>query len=72
MMIGRCQGTGMAKIMVIDEHPGHLDWTLDKCVNIDEYEQVKTNNLFWPNENSIQQCFVSHIVQCCQQYYSNR
>lgn len=48
MMIGRCQGTGMAKIMVIDEHPGHMDCTLDKCVNIDEYEQVKTSNMSWP------------------------
>ena len=38
----------MAKIMVTDEHSGHLDCTLDKFVNIDEYEQVKTNNMSWP------------------------
>ena len=30
----------------------------------------KMNNLFWPDENSIEQCFAAHIVQCCQQYCS--
>ena len=30
------------------------------------------NNLFWPDANSIEQCFAAHIVQCChdQQYCS--
>ena len=28
------------------------------------------NNLFWPDENSNEQCFAAHIVQCCQQYRS--
>ena len=25
--------------------------------------QPKMNNLFWPDENSIEQCFAAHIVQ---------
>ena len=32
------------------------------------YTQPKTNNLFWSDENSIEQCFAAHIVQGCQQY----
>ena len=32
--------------------------------------QLKMNNLFWPDENSIEQCFAANIVQCCQQYCS--
>ena len=32
--------------------------------------QQKTHNLFWPDENSIEQCFAAHIVQGCQQYCS--
>ena len=32
--------------------------------------QSKTNSLFWPDENSIEQCFAAHIVQGCQQYCS--
>ena len=32
--------------------------------------QQKMNNLFWPDENSNEQCFAAHIVQCCQQYCS--
>ena len=28
------------------------------------------NNLFWPDENSIEQGFAAHIVQGCQQYCS--
>ena len=27
--------------------------------------QQKTHNLFWPDENSIEQCFAAHIVQGC-------
>ena len=30
--------------------------------------QQKTHNLFWPDENSIEQCRAAHIVQGCQQY----
>ena len=30
--------------------------------------QQKTHNLFWPDENSIEQCCAAHIVQGCQQY----
>ena len=30
--------------------------------------QPKMNNLFWPDENSIEQCFAANIVQDCQQY----
>ena len=30
--------------------------------------QPKMNNLFWLDENSIEQCFSANIVQCCQQY----
>ena len=30
--------------------------------------QQKTHNLFWPDENRIEQCFAAHIVQGCQQY----
>ena len=30
--------------------------------------QPKTNNLFWPDENNIEQCFAANIVQGCQQY----
>ena len=33
-------------------------------------EWQKTHNLFWPDENSIEQCFAAHIVQGCQQYCS--
>ena len=32
--------------------------------------QQKTHNLFWPDENSIEQCFAAHIVQGCRQYCS--
>ena len=32
--------------------------------------QQKMNNLFWPDENSYEQCFAAHIVQGCQQYSS--
>ena len=32
--------------------------------------QQKTHNLFWPDENSIEQCCAAHIVQGCQQYCS--
>ena len=32
--------------------------------------QLKMNNLFWADENSIEQCFAAHIVQGCQQYCS--
>ena len=28
------------------------------------------NNLFWPDENSIEQCLAAHIVQDCQKYCS--
>ena len=31
---------------------------------------AKKNNLFWPNENSNEQCFAANIVQGCQQYCS--
>ena len=34
------------------------------------HTQQKTHNLFWPDENSIEQCFAAHIVQGCQQYCS--
>ena len=30
-----------------------------------KYTQQKTHNLFWPDENSIEQCFAAHIVQGC-------
>ena len=30
-----------------------------------EPTQQKTHNLFWPDENSIEQCFAAHIVQGC-------
>ena len=29
------------------------------------YTQQKTHNLFWPDENSIEQCFAAHIVHGC-------
>ena len=29
------------------------------------HTQQKTHNLFWPDENSIEQCFAAHIVQGC-------
>ena len=32
------------------------------------YTWPKMSNLFWPDENSIEQCFAAHIVQGCQQY----
>ena len=32
--------------------------------------QQKMSNLFWADENSIEQCFAAHIVQGCQQYCS--
>ena len=35
-----------------------------------EATQQNMNNLFWPDENSIEQCFAAHIVQGCQQYFS--
>ena len=39
--------------------------------NIDSiHTQQKMNNLFWPDENSYEQCLAAHIVQCCQQYCS--
>ena len=39
-----------------------------KTLNIST--QQKTHNLFWPDENSIEQCCAAHIVQGCQQYCS--
>ena len=32
--------------------------------------QQKMNNLFWPDGNSIEKCFATHIVQGCHQYCS--
>ena len=29
------------------------------------HTQQKTHNLFWPDGNSIEQCFAAHIVQGC-------
>ena len=29
------------------------------------YTQQETHNLFWPDENSIEQCCAAHIVQGC-------
>ena len=37
-------------------------------VILKKYTQQKTHNLFWPDENSIEQCCAAHIVQGCQQY----
>ena len=34
------------------------------------FTQQKTHNLFWPDENSIEQCFAAHIVQGCHQHCS--
>ena len=34
------------------------------------HTQPKMNNLFWPDENSVEQCFAARIVQGCQQYCS--
>ena len=33
--------------------------------------QQKTHNLFWPDENSIEQCCAAHIVQGCQQHWTS-
>ena len=30
--------------------------------------QQKTHNLFWPDENRIEQCCAAHIVRGCQQH----
>ena len=32
--------------------------------------QQEMNNLFWNDENSIEQCCAAHILQCFQQYCS--
>ena len=32
------------------------------------HTQQKTHNLFWPDKNSIEQCFAADIVQYCHQY----
>ena len=37
---------------------------------ISKSKQQKMDNLFWPDENSIEQCFAAHIVQGCLQYCS--
>ena len=29
--------------------------------------QQKMNNLFWFDENRLEQCFAANILQCCQQ-----
>ena len=31
----------------------------------------KTHNLFWPDENRIEQCCAVHIVQGCQQHWTS-
>ena len=36
----------------------------------DTTTQQKTHNLFWPDENSIEQCCAAHIVQGCHQHCS--
>ena len=33
--------------------------------------QPNMNNLFWPDENRLEQCFAANIVQCCQQYWTS-
>ena len=33
--------------------------------------QQKTHNLFWPDENRIEQCCAAHIVQGCQQHWTS-
>ena len=43
------------------EHRTHTVITINK---VDVYKictQQKMNNLFWPDENSIEQCFAAHI-----------
>ena len=30
--------------------------------------QPNTNNLFWPDEGRLEQCFAAHIVQGCQRW----
>ena len=38
-------------------------WPSLRCSEL--YTQQKTHNLFWPDENSIEQCFAAYIVQGC-------
>ena len=41
---------------------------LAEASKLHKTSQQKTHNLFWPDENSIEQCFAAHIVQGCQQH----
>ena len=41
-----------------------------KCTYTPTPTQQKMNNLFWPDENNIEECFAAHIIQGCQQYCS--
>ena len=43
---------------------------LAEASKLHKTSQQKTHNLFWLDENSIEQCFAAHIVQGCQQYCS--
>ena len=69
----------MGQNVLIDGEVSHLvhDWceirggrTGGRGYSPTPSTQQKMNNLFWPDENSIEQCFAAHIVQCCQQYCS--
>ena len=42
--------------------PADLNFMCCHCIYL--HTQPKMNNLFWPDENSIEQCFAANIVQC--------
>ena len=45
-----------------------IRWILANKNALDTQQEM--NNLFWNDENSIEQCCAAHIVQCFKQYCS--
>ena len=58
------------KDITLDNMREETKWRLDFSSLFCMTTQQKTHILFWPDENSIEQCCAAHIVQGCQQYCS--
>ena len=63
-------GTILSELEKSDKH--HIQGQRSWCFNIfwPLHNKKKTHNLFWVDENSIEQCSAAHIVQYCKQYRS--
>ena len=57
-------------ILNLHEVYGEISERVVNDGKIERSTRQKTHNLFWPDENSIEQCFAANIVQGCQQHCS--